>query len=361
MEHFYRNQLASLCQAVQPLDTQAMEASRQHWDGIAKPLNGLGTLEELLIKVAGIQQNPDIRLGRKGVVVFCSDNGIVQEGVTQTDSSVTAVVTENFARGTASVNRIAAVAGADVIPVDVGVAGELHEAGIRNCKIDYGTRNFRLEPAMTVEQALAAIHTGIRLAGELKNCGYDLLATGEMGIGNTTTSSAIASVLLNCPVEQVTGRGAGLSNVGLKKKIMVIKEGIALHQPEPQKPIELLAALGGFDIGALTGLLLGGAIYRIPVVLDGMISIVAAMLAKQLCELAPMYMLASHLGREPVCCRGLEMLKLEPVIHGQLALGEGTGAAMLFPLLDMAEAVYRENNTFAENQLAAYERFKESE
>jgi len=361
MEQYYRNQLECLCRAVRPLDVQAMEASRQHWDGIAKPLNGLGILEELLVKVAGIQQNADIRIARKAVVVFCSDNGIVQEGVTQTDSSVTAVVTENFARGCASVNRIAAVAGADVIPVDVGVACELREPGVRNCKIGYGTRNFRQEPAMTTEQALEAIHTGIRLAGELKDSGYDLLAAGEMGIGNTTTSSAIASVLLDCPAEQVTGRGAGLSNAGLEKKIAVIKEAIALHQPATQKPVELLAALGGFDIAAITGLLLGGAIYRIPVVLDGMISVVAAMLARQLCGLAPDYMLASHLGREPVCRQGLGKLQLEPVIHGQLALGEGTGAAMLFPLLDMAEAVYRENNTFAENQLTAYERFSDSE
>lgn len=361
MEQYYRNQLTCLCRAVQPLDGQAMEASRQHWDGIAKPLNGLGTLEDLLVKVAGIQQNADIRIDRKAVVVFCSDNGIVQEGVTQTDSSVTAVVTENFARGCASVNRIATVAGADVIPIDVGVAGELREPGVRNCKIGYGTRNFRREPAMTEEQALEAIHTGIRLAGELKDSGYDLLAAGEMGIGNTTTSSAIASVLMECPVEQVTGRGAGLSNAGLEKKIMVIKEAIAFHQPEPQKPVELLAALGGFDIAAMTGFLLGGAIYRIPVVLDGMISVTAAMLAKQLCGLAPEYMLASHLGREPACRRGLEMLKLEPVIHGKLALGEGTGAAMLFPLLDMAAVVYRENNTFAENRLTAYNRFTDSE
>lgn len=360
MEQYYREQLESLCRAVQPPDGQAMEASRRRWDGIAKPLNGLGTLEDLLVKIAGIQQNADIRIHRRAVVVFCSDNGIVREGVTQTDSSVTAVVTENFAKGCASVNRIAAVAGADVIPVDVGVAGELREPGVRNCKIAYGSRNFRQEPAMTQAQALEAIHTGICLAGELKDSGYHLLATGEMGIGNTTTGSAIASILLDCPAEQVTGRGAGLSDAGLARKIKVIKEGIALHRPDPQKPIELLAALGGFDIAALTGLLLGGAVYRIPVVLDGMISVVAAMLAGQLCGLAPEYMLASHLGREPVCRQGLEALKLEPVIHGQLALGEGTGAAMLFPLLDMAEAVYRANHTFAESRLAAYERFTEN-
>ena len=194
MEQYLEKQLGCLCKSVRPADAHAVEAAKHHWNGIAKPLYGLGKFEELLVKIAGVQKTEDICLNKKAVVVFCADNGVVAEGVTQTDSSVTAVVTENFARGIASVNRMASVAGADVIPVDIGVLGEIKEPGVRNCRIANGTRNMRKEPAMSHEQVLEAIHTGITLASELKDAGYDLLAVGEMGIGNTTTSSAVASV-----------------------------------------------------------------------------------------------------------------------------------------------------------------------
>lgn len=359
MEQYFRQQLECLCRNVKPANREMIAAAHRHWNGIAKPLRGLGHLEEVIARIAGIQQTEDVSLERKAVVVFCADNGVVAEGVTQTDSSVTAVVTDNFARGTASVNRMAAVAGADVLPVDMGVAGELHEPGVRNCKIARGTANLRREPAMTMQQALEAIHTGISLAGELKDAGYDLLAVGEMGIGNTTTSSAIASVLLHQSVKQVTGRGAGLSNEGLERKIQVIEDAIRLHQPDADRPLEVLAALGGFDIAGMTGLLLGGAVYQIPIVLDGMISVVAALLAQAVCPRSTDYMLPSHLGKEPACQLAMEQLGLSPVIHGELALGEGTGAVMLFPLLDMAYAVYRENETFEDIQIEAYKPFAE--
>ncbi len=358
MEQYYRQQLECLCKNVHGLNVAAMEESRRHWDGIAKPLSGLGLLEEMITKLSGIRGTKEISLDRKGVVIFCADNGVVAEGVTQTDSSVTAVVTENFAKGIASVNRMASVAGADVMPVDIGVAGEIGEPGVQNCKIAPGTANLRREPAMTQEQALAAVHTGIRIAGNMKDAGYDILAVGEMGIGNTTTGSAIASVMLNEAVEMVTGRGAGLSEEGLQRKRQVIREAIALHQPDPEDPVAVLAALGGLDIAGMCGLMLGGAIYRFPVVLDGMISLAAALLAQKMCPIVTDYLLASHVGREPACERGLQKLGLEPLIHGRLALGEGTGAVMLFPLLDMAEAVYRQNRTFADIQIKAYERME---
>lgn len=361
MKEFTEKQLKELCGQITPLDTAAMDDCRRRWDGIAKPLDGLGQLESMLVTVAGIQQQADIRLSKKAVVVFCSDNGIVEEGVTQTDSSVTAVVAANFAKGVASVNRIAAVANAEVIPVDVGVIGEIDEPGVIDRKVSPGTKNFLKEPAMTKMQALQAIDTGINMAQELKRAGYHILAAGEMGIGNTTTSSALAAVMLNLPVEQVTGRGAGLSDHGLERKIAVIKAGIARYQPSAKQPLELLATLGGYDIAAMTGLFLGGAIYRIPVVLDGMIAATAALLARAFCGLVPAYLIPSHLGKEPVCRIALKQLQLEPVIHAGLALGEGTGAAMLFPLLDMAAAIYQENQTFEENNIEAYQKFEASE
>ena len=358
METYYRQQLACLCKNICPADQAAMDAAHRHWDGIAKPLEGLGQFEKMIMKIAGIQKTEAVSLERKAVVVFCADNGVVAEGVTQTDSSVTAVVTENFAKGIASVNRMAAGAGADVLPVGMGVAGEIREPGVRNCKIAHGTANLRREPAMSEEQALEAIHAGIALAGELKDAGYDLLAVGEMGIGNTTTSSALASVLLRQPVEVVTGRGAGLSGDGLRRKIQVIEDAIRLHQPDASRPLHALAALGGFDIAGMTGLLLGGAIYRIPVVLDGLISAVAALPAQAFCPQVTDYILPSHLGKEPACHLAMEKLGLEPVIYGALALGEGTGAVMLFPLLEMAYTVYQENSTFAEIQIDAYEKLQ---
>ena len=341
MEQYLEKQLHCLCRSVRAADERAVDAAKRHWNGIAKPLYGLGRFEDLLTKVAGIQNTEDIKIDRKAVVVFCADNGVVAEGVTQTDSSVTAVVTENFARGIASVNRMASVAGADVIPVDIGVMGEIKEPGVRNCRIANGT--------------------GIRLASELKDTGYDLLAVGEMGIGNTTTSSAVASVLLQAPVEIVTGRGAGLSNAGLEKKIEVIKEAIALHHPDPEDPLAVLEAVGGFDIAGMCGLMLGGAIYRIPVVLDGLISLMAALLARKFCPLVTDFLLPSHMGKEPACGMAMETLGLEASIYGNLALGEGTGAVMLFPLLDMAEAVYRENSTFENIHVDAYQNFEEEQ
>lgn len=357
MENYYRQQLNCLCKNVRPADTEAMEASRRRWDGIAKPIGGLGLLEEMITKLAGIAGDEDICLERKGVVVFCADNGVVAEGVTQTDSSVTAVVTDNFARGTASVNRMASVAGADVLPVDIGVAGDVTEPGVRVCKVAPGTANLYREPAMTTEQALTAIHEGIRTAGGMKDAGYDILAVGEMGIGNTTTGSAVSAVMLGLEPEQVTGRGAGLSLEGLKRKLHVIREAIRLHHPDPGDPLSVLRTLGGFDIAGMCGLMLGGAIYHIPVVLDGMISVSAALLAQGFCPLVTDYLLASHVGREPACEWGLKKLGLEPLVHGRLALGEGTGAVLLFPLLDMAEAVYRQNRTFADIQIKAYTKF----
>lgn len=345
-----------LRQAAEP-DEQAMLASRRHWDNIAKPIEGLGIMEELIVKIAGIQGREDVALKKKAVVVMCSDNGVVAEGVTQTDSHVTAVVTENFARGIASVNRMAAVAGADVIPVDIGVAEDLTEPGILNRKIAYGTKNFAREPAMSESEAVKGILTGMEIVKECKEMGYHMLATGEMGIGNTTTSSAMASVLLDVPVSSVTGKGAGLSAKGVLHKTAVIEEAVKNRRPDKNDALSVLANLGGFDIAGMTGVFLGGALYRVPVVIDGVISSVAALTAARLCPESVHYMLASHMSNEPAGAMIMRELGLEPVIHGRLALGEGTGAVMLFPLLEMAYEVYLENSTFENIQIEAYEHF----
>ncbi len=358
MKSFDREELMKQLNCVVLPDAEVIQASRRRWDGIAKPLRGLGRLEELITKIAGIQVQEQVRLERRAVIVMCSDNGVVEEGVTQTDNHVTAVVTENFARGIASVNRMAAAAHADVIPVDIGVARKLTEPGVRNFKIAYGTKNFVKESAMTESEALRAIRTGMELVRQCRDQGYDLLATGEMGIGNTTTSSAIASVLLGLSPEEVTGKGAGLPAAGILHKKEVIERGIRLHAPDPEDPLAVLACLGGFDIAGMAGVFLGGAFYRVPVVIDGLISSVAALIAARLCPASVHYMLPSHMSNEPSSVIIMKELGLEPIIFGKLALGEGTGAVMLFPLLDMANAVYFQNSTFEHIHVDAYEDYE---
>lgn len=354
-----RENLFSILEQIKEPKKEIFWASKRHWDHIAKPIYGLGMMEDMIAKIAAIQGSEQVSLKKKAVIVMCADNGVVAEGVTQTDSHVTAVVTENFARGIASVNRMASIAGADVIPVDIGVAEDVTEPGVWKRKIAYGTKNLAKEPAMSESEAIQGILTGIDLVRECKEQGYDLLATGEMGIGNTTTSSAMASVLLNLSVEQVTGKGAGLSLEGIQRKVKVIKQAMSLQKLDSENPLSVLAGIGGFDIAGMTGVFLGGALYHIPIVIDGLISSIAALTAARLCPPSTSYMLASHMSNEPSSKVIMAELGLEPVIHGKLALGEGTGAVMLFPLLEMAYAVYLENTTFENIQIEAYKHFEE--
>ncbi len=357
MDKFKEQQLKVMTEGIKPPDEESRQACKRRWDNIAKPIGGLGRFEDMIAQIAAIQHSPDVRLERKALVIFCADNGIVKEGVSQTDSSVTAIVTDNFAKGLTSANVLAACADVDIFPVDIGVAGTVGEPGIIDAKIIPGTADFLKSPAMSRENALDAILTGIQCVSRLKDMGYDIIAAGEMGIGNTTTSSAMASVLLGLSPEEVTGRGAGLSDEGLSHKTEVIREGIALHRPDPRDVLGLLSCLGGLDIAGICGLMLGGAIYGVPIVMDGLVSAVAALTAARLAPLVTDYLLPSHEGREPACHRAMEALGLCPVIHASLALGEGSGALLLFPLLSMAEAVYEQNTTFGDIEITPYRHF----
>ena len=340
--------------AAKPLDEAAMERCQAHWDQVAKPLGSLGKLESIIKGIAGLQGTADVRLGGKCVLVLCADNGVVAEGVTQTDSSVTAAVALSIARGTGNVCQMARVAGAQVVAVDVGMLTEVSHPALLNRKLQRGTGNIAAGPAMSRAQAQSLIDTGIELTRRRAEMGDRLIATGEMGIGNTTTASAVASVLLGESVERMTGRGAGLSGAGLKRKVSAIHRAIALNQPDPQDPLDVLSKLGGFDIAAMTGVFLGGALLGVPILVDGFISSVAALLAQRLCPQARQAMIASHVSREPAGALMLEALGLEPVIHADMALGEGTGAVALMPILDMALAVYHQGSSFAGIQVAAY-------
>lgn len=331
---------------------EAMDACRQHWDTIAKPLHSLGKMEDYLVKIAGITGSPRICLEKKALVIMCADNGVVEEGVTQSGQEVTKTVSENFLTGKATSSVMCKVTGTDMFPVDIGIAAE---TSLRNEKVAYGTKNIAKGPAMTKEQAVQAIETGIRLAEELKEKGYQIIATGEMGIGNTTTSSAVASVFLDIPVELVTGRGAGLSTEGLTRKISAIHRAIEINRPEPGDGIDVLSKVGGFDLAGMAGLFLGGASLGIPVVIDGIISSAAAMAASVICPDCVHYMLASHLSKEPAAQMLLEKMGLFAALDCDMRLGEGTGALTLFPVLDLACAVYNSMSTFEEASIEQYQ------
>ncbi len=351
--------LDDLLKSIVPADGKAKQQAQRRWDSIAKPLGSLGRLEEAVVRIAGMRGNPNFSLERRGLVIMCADNGVVAEGVTQTGQEVTATVTENFTKGATSVCAMARVAKCDWFPVDIGVAANLGGcSGLIHHKVAWGTKNLRWEPAMTREQAKEAICFGAQLALDLGEKGYQLLATGEMGIGNTTTSSAMTAVLVGCPVEEVTGRGAGLSTPALSHKVEVIRQAIDLHRPDPQDPLDVLSKVGGLDIAGLAGVFLGAASARLPVLVDGFISAVAALTAVRLCPAAADYLLASHISQEPASALLLQELGLSPLICADMHLGEGSGAVAAIPLLDMAVAVYQQMCTFAETEIEAYQPLK---
>ena len=345
--------LPELLKTIKPLDEKAEELSHKHWDSIAKPLDSLGKLETAVRHIAALTGNINVDISKRCVLIFCADNGVVAQGVTQCDSSVTATVSENFTKGNTSVCAMARAAHADIVPVDIGIEREMNVPGLIDRKIRLGTADMTKGPAMTREEAENAILTGIDMVRRLKEQGYGIIATGEMGIGNTTTSSAVVSVLMNKPVEDVTGRGAGLDKAGLNRKVNAIE----MNRPDPSDPIDVLCKVGGLDIAGIAGAFLGGAIYRAPVVVDGFISGAAALIAARLCPAAKCAMFASHVSAEPAGRMLLDELGLSPMITADMCLGEGTGAVCLFPLLDMGLAVYREMSNFEEANIQTYTHF----
>jgi len=347
-----------------PSNKVIMEESIKRWDGIAKPLRSLGILEEAIVKIAGMTGNTNVDISKRALIIMCADNGVVREQVTQTGSEVTAIVAENFTKKKATVSIMAGVSKTDLFPVDIGIERDMENSlnineeivpfRILNRKISYGTKNLYVEHAMTREETIAAIEVGINLVEELKKKNYNIIATGEMGIGNTTTSSAVASVLLDKPVELVTGKGAGLSSKGLDRKIHVIKESIKLNKPNSKDPLDVLSKVGGLDIAGLVGVFIGGATFKIPIVIDGFISAVAALIAVRMEPLVIDYILPSHVSKEPAGEMLLKELGLTPFISCGMFLGEGTGAIAVFPILEMACNVYRDMSTFGEIDIQEY-------
>ena len=339
---------------IAPRDETAAERCRTRWNSIAKPLRGLGLLEESVCRIAALTGSEKVSIEKRAVAVLCADNGIVEEGVTQTDASVTAVMAKRISEHRSSVCLMAKTAHADVFAFDFGMNTRVD--GVTDLSVGRGTANMTEGPAMTEEQACRAIANGVALAKEFKSRGYRIIVTGEMGIGNSSTSSAVASVLLGLPVDEVTGRGAGLSDAMLLKKREAIRRAIGINRPDPDDAFDVLRKVGGFDLAGLAGLYIGAAIERIPVVIDGLPSSAAALIASRIAPACTVAMLPSHCSAEPAAKAILNGLGLPPLMFADMKLGEGTGAVCLLPLLDAALAVYDGSVRFEQAGIDPYVR-----
>jgi len=335
---------------------------KENWNNVAKPLDSLGDFEEIICSVGAAQASLTPQISPRALVIMCADNGIVEEGVSQSGQEVTLAVARNMGRNMSSACRMASCTGTDVITVDIGINSDEEISGVLNRKVRKGTENFLNKPAMTETDVLQAIDTGIKIVSDCRDKGYRMLATGEMGIGNTTTSTAVIAALLGLDVKDIVTRGAGLDDAGLSRKTAVIekalkKYGFSGKNTDAQEAFRILMSVGGLDIAGMCGIFIGGALYHIPVVVDGIISAAAALCAKYIVPGTKGYMLASHQGAEAVMDRVFDALEIYPVITGRLALGEGTGAVMLFPLLDMIMQVYEESSSFDDIGVEQYQHF----
>lgn len=341
--------LESVVKSIQPLDRQAMRQARERLDNLTKPLGSLGRLEEIAEQVAGITRNPLPSIPRKTAILLAADHGVVAEGVSAYPQEVTRQMLANFASGGAGMNVLCRHAGIELWVVDIGVAAATEGmAGIINRKVAYGTANMARGPAMSRETARQALETGIDLAREAIEAGAGLLITGEMGIGNTTPASALAVFYTGLTPEEAVGSGSGISRERRQNKIRAVARALEINQPDRNDPIDVVAKIGGLEIAGMAGIMLAGAVGRVPVLLDGLISTAAALVAAHLCPGVKDYLLGTHLSQEPAHQAMLEFLGLKPMLVMGMRLGEGTGAALAAPVVDAALKILREMATFGE-------------
>ncbi len=331
------------------LDDQAAAAARRRQDTLTKPAGSLGRLEELSIRIAGITGQERPRLTTPAVIVMAADHGVARQGVSAFPAEVTPQMVLNFLRGGAAINVLARHVGARVIVVDIGVAADLpsHPDLVRR-KLAYGTADFTTQPAMSHELARQAVEVGIACAQDAIAQGVDLLATGEMGIANTTAASAVVAAITGRPAAEVTGRGTGIDDTGLARKIAVIEQALALHHPNPRDGLDVLAKVGGLEIGGLAGVILGAAARRVPVVIDGFIAGAAALIAATLAPAATSFMIAGHRSVERGHAAVFAHLDLQPLLDLNMRLGEGTGAVLACSICQAACKVLDEMATFAD-------------
>ncbi|EGL15449.1 MULTISPECIES: nicotinate-nucleotide--dimethylbenzimidazole phosphoribosyltransferase [unclassified Paenibacillus] len=340
------NELQGVIGAIRPLRQEAKDAASVHLDNLTKPPGSLGKLEDMARQLAGITGEVMPDMSRKAIVVMAADHGVCEEGVSAFPQEVTRQMVMNFLQGGAAVNVLARHAGAEVVCVDIGVNADLEHPDLLSRKVRKGTANMAREAAMTREEALQAIRAGIEVADELVGRGVRVLATGEMGIGNTTASSALLSVLGGIAVEDAVGRGTGIDDARWLHKQEVVRRAIEVNKPDAGDALDVLAKVGGLEIAGLAGVILGAAKNACPVVIDGFISSAAALVASRLAPESQPYMIASHQSHEQGHARMLEAVGLSPMLHMDMRLGEGTGAALCFTLMDAAGKIMREMASF---------------
>jgi nicotinate-nucleotide--dimethylbenzimidazole phosphoribosyltransferase len=340
--------LKETIESIQPINQSLEPAIRDHLNQLTKPPKSLGRLEDLAAQYCLITNTLRPILGGKKIFTFAGDHGVAEEGVSAYPKEVTAQMVRNMLAGGAAVNILAAQAGAEVSVIDIGVADPLTDApGLIRRKIKFGTDNITAGPAMSLEEATQAIETGIELARLAAEDGVTLIGTGEMGIANTTPSSALFAAMLPCPVEDITGRGTGIDDLGLIKKIEVIKRAIKVNQKNLTDPLNTLAALGGLEIAGICGLCLGAASVRVPVVVDGFISSAGALVACRLSPEVKNYLFFSHRSEESGHATFLRIFKVEPILDLRMRLGEGTGAALAMTVIEAAVKIFNQMATFS--------------
>jgi len=341
--------LRTTIENIKPLDKRAMAEARDRQDRLTKPQGSLGRLEELSIQLAGIQSKPVPQIRHKAIITMAGDHGVVMEGVGNWPQEVTAQMVDNFLSGGAGINVIARQVGARIIIVDMGVAGKLEpHPQLLSRKVSSGTKNICSGPAMTMKEAINAVETGIEILTAEAAKGLDIVGTGDMGIGNTTSSSAICAIITGKPVAEVTGRGTGITDEQLFHKIQVISKALSVNRPDPAQPLDILAKVGGFEIGGMVGVTLAAASHRIPVVLDGFISGAAALIAVAMAPGLKDFLIASHVSAEAGHKILLKHLELRPLLDLGMRLGEGTGAALGIFLRETAARILTEMSTFTE-------------
>jgi len=340
--------LEELVNGIEGLDEEAMLGMQKRLDAKIKPTRSLGVLEDIAQQIAGIQRTPYPKITGKAVLLMAGDHGVVAEGVSAAPQEITAQMFYSYIRGGGGINVLAEHAGAELILTDIGIAKPLNPPELMADRVKNGTDNMAHGPAMTRQEALKAILTGAKVAAKAIDSGINLLATGEVGIGNTTPSAALISVFTGYSVEEVTGSGTGLKGEALKHKQEVIKQAIKINQPNPSDPVDTMAKVGGLEIAALTGAILEAAYQRVPIILDGVIAVAAAITAAKLTPLSKYYMISSHSSEERGQGLALEYMGMKPRLYFKMRLGEGTGAALMFPMVEAALKVADKMATFDE-------------
>jgi nicotinate-nucleotide--dimethylbenzimidazole phosphoribosyltransferase len=341
--------------SIEPVDMGAFEKVKGEWDRVSKPINSFGALEDLHARIAAIQGFDAPDLSHMRLIVCCGDHGIVEEGVTQTSQDVTRICATNIGKGLTTAGTMARHLGIDIMAVDVGINYAKEVPCTLNRRVKYGTCNFLKQPAMSVEEFSRAVQVGMDLVKESKEQGFNTILLGEMGIGNTTSAAVVAGYLLDLDAEQVTGRGAGLDDEGFSRKRAVVSMALSMYSE--LSPVEVCANFGGLELAAMTGVVIGGGLYKVPIIIDGMLTQVSALVADRLIENAREYLIPSHISKEPVAVKLASKLKLPTVLEANMAVGEGVGAVMMAQILRLTDTVFHDALKFGDSGVDQYEKF----